>query len=342
MVRAAADLAENLLAPQAAAVDAGQVPRSHLDALAAAGLFGISAPARVGGSALPAPVVRRIAEILAGADAATWLVHAQHHTPVRVLAESGSHDTLLADLAAGRTVAGIAFSHLRRWPHRPVTATRTAAGWRLDGTAPWYSGWGLNDVALVFGASAGAEVVAGLVEARPSAHLRPSAPLRLAALGSTSTVRLSLDGLVIPDGDLVAVQPYPRWRAADRGPSVNPSPAVFGIAATALRLLGERAGEPAAGQAAARIGEQLAAVRAEAYRLIDEEGPGEQVERRLELRSRAHLLMIQATSALVVACAGGGMSMEAPAQRLAREAMFMLIQAQTAEARTAALQAWGR
>jgi hypothetical protein len=120
---------------------------------------------------------------------------------------------------------------------------------------------------------------------------------------------------------------------------------VFGIAGTALRLLDDhakRAGEPAGVQAAARLGEQLARVRAEAYRLIDEAGPAEQVERRLELRSCAHQLMVQATTAFVVACAGRAMTAEAPAQRLAREAMFMLIQAQTAQARTAALQAWGR
>jgi alkylation response protein AidB-like acyl-CoA dehydrogenase len=345
LVTAAARLAADLLFPGAADVDAGQVPRSHLEALAAAGLFGITAPLTAGGSAAPGPVARRVHEILAGADASTWFVYTQHMTPVRALVEYGGHDGVLAEMAAGRVIGGLAVAHLRRWPQRPVEATRLGGGWRLDGVAPWYTGWGLNDVALLFGASADAEVVCGLVPARPSSHLRASPPMRLAAMGSTLTVRLEVDGLVIPDADVVAVQPFSQWAAADRGPTVNPSPAVFGIARTALRLLdehGQEASEPAAAQAAARIGEQLARVRADAYRLIDEAGAAEQVERRLELRSCAHQLMVQATTAYVVACAGRAMSASSPAQRLAREAMFMLIQAQTAQARTAALQAWGR
>src|SRR6185312_6115879 len=92
LVTAAARLADDLLFPRAADVDAGQVPRSHLAALAAAGLFGISAPLTAGGAAAPGPVARRVHEILAGADASTWLVYTQHMTPVRALVEHGGHD----------------------------------------------------------------------------------------------------------------------------------------------------------------------------------------------------------------------------------------------------------
>ncbi len=66
-------------------------------------------------------VVRRVAEILAGADLATWFVRAQHHGPVRALAEAGGLADLVAELASGRRIAGIAFSHPRRWPARRVT-----------------------------------------------------------------------------------------------------------------------------------------------------------------------------------------------------------------------------
>src|SRR3954463_11635788 len=89
------ELAEHLIAPQAADVDATAVPRSHLDALGAAGVLGLAAgPA-------PAAVIRRVNEILAGADLSTWFVQAQHHFPVRLLAATGARPDVLADLVTG-------------------------------------------------------------------------------------------------------------------------------------------------------------------------------------------------------------------------------------------------
>jgi len=70
--------------------------------------------------------------------------------------------------------------------------------------------------------------------------------------------------------------------------------------------------------------------------------PDAETPRRLELRARAQRLMMDATTALVLAGAGRAMSADAPAQRLAREAMFMLVQAQTAPAREVALRFWAR
>src|SRR5206468_6407544 len=116
---------------------------------AKAGVFGVSAPQEAGGSAAPPPVARRVQELLAGADLSTWFVQAQHNAPVRMLAETGRRPELLAELAAGRIVAGIAFSQLRRRPARVLAAEPDGEGWRLDGAAPWYTGWRLNDVALV-------------------------------------------------------------------------------------------------------------------------------------------------------------------------------------------------
>ena len=344
LVVAAQRLAADLLGPQAAEVDAGRVPRSHLAALGRAGVLGMSAPVDAGGTEAPAPVARRVNEVLAGADASTWFVQAQHHSPVRALVAAGGRHPLLGELAAGRRVAGIAFAHLRRWPSRPVTATRVEGGWRLDGTAPWYTGWGLNDVALLAGATADGRVVFGLSGARASAHLQPSAPMRLAALQSTCTVSLRLEGLQISDPDVVSIRPIEHWAEDDARPTVNPNPAVFGITLAALRLLaehGERAGEPAATDAANRIGTQVEKVRAEAYRMIDEMDPDAEEPRRLLLRAAAHRLMVEATTALVVAGAGRALTAASPAQRLAREALFLLVQAQTSPARAASLAYWG-
>ena len=152
----------------------------------------------------------------------------------------GGARELLADLAAGRAVAGIAFSHLRRRPARVLAATPDGDGWRLDGTAPWYTGWGLNDVALVGapdrrrprGVLAGRAAAAGRRCGRGSGCGPPPWTPR-------STVPLTLrraPGRAAPD--IVRVAPAGAvGRDATRSATVNAPPAAFGLAESALTLL---------------------------------------------------------------------------------------------------------
>jgi alkylation response protein AidB-like acyl-CoA dehydrogenase len=345
LVRAAHRVAAQLLTPQAAAVDASQVPRSHLTALGEAGLLGMAAPACAAGTEAARPVARRVNEILAGADLATWFVQAQHHGPVRSLVAAGGFEDVVRRLAVGDLIAGSAFSQLRRWPDRPLTAIREGGGWRFDGNAPWYTGWGINDVLLVSGVDPDGVVVHALVDAVAGPGLVASEPIRLAAVQAAVTVTLQLRGLRVPAERIVSTQAVADWAASDDLVTVNVNPAVFGVTASAVELLaaqGERRGEPEAVDAASWLGARLAGLRSQAYALLDEVPPAEQTELRLALRARSHRLMVEATTALVIAGAGGAVAAGSAAARKAREALFLLVQAQTAAGRRSALKTWGR
>jgi alkylation response protein AidB-like acyl-CoA dehydrogenase len=345
LVAAARRLADDVLAPDAERVDAQGVPREHLRQIAAAGLLGLAAPAPAGGAGAPPAVFREVGELLAGADCSTWFVQVQHHTPVLRLLASGLRPELLADLATGRALAGVAFAHLRRMPDRPVTATRTATGWRLDGHAPWYTGWGLNDVAMIGAITDDDQVLFAGVPARDVPGLTAGPELRLAALSATRTVPLDLHGLEVTDADVMELRPHAEWAAADRATTVNATPGAFGVTRRAIDLLeGHR--EPGARRAGARLRERLGELRDAVYARVDAVPRGHPLEpddaaARLELRALVGRLAVEATSALVVAGAGRSMLLTEPAQRLAREAQFLLVQAQTAESRAAALELWG-
>lgn len=69
--------------------------------------------------------------------------------------------------------------------------------------------------------------------------------------------------------------------------------------------------------------------------------PTERIDERLVCKTRAYDVMRAATTAAVVAGGGRAMDLSSPAQRLAREGMFLLVQGQTAEVRTAHLDALG-
>ena len=333
LVVAAERLARDLLEPAAARVERAGVPRSHLDALAAAGLFGLLD--------VPRMVTRAVAETIGGACLTTWFVQAQHHHPVAMLAASDApvRDRLLPRLLTGEIVAGLAFAHLRRHPDRPVEVRRAEGGWHFRGTAPWYTGWGLNDVALVAGLDAEDHTVWGFVDAGPGAPgLRPSEPIATLALAGALTVQLNLD-VRIADADIVARIPLGEWLAADRERSSDANPAVFGVTAAALRLLTEAgATQSEAADLAGRLAARLDATRARCYALAD---AGADPVLRREARVDAWGLLTTATTAAVVAGGGRALLPEAAAGRLARWALFLLVQAQTAADRAATLR-WMR
>ena len=333
LVSRARHLADDLLAPHAEQVDQEGVPASHIEAIRQSGLLGVSAPVAYGGSAAPGAVARETAEILAGACCSTWFVQTQHHTPVMTLAKSELpvRERLLGPLARGELMSGVAYAHLRAYPRIPVRVTRERGGWRFDGTVPWYTGWGLNDVMLLAGVTDADEALFAFTEAREQPGLRPSAPMRLAALTASRTVSLELDGLWLSEDAVALRAPYADWAKTDRPKPTNASPAVFGVAAAALALLDDKQAGP--------IRTRLDDVRERAYALAEHPLPHEHLEERLSLRTRAYEVLMTATTAAVVAGGGRSLSLTNRAQRLAREALFLLVQGQTAESRRIHLKA---
>jgi hypothetical protein len=330
-------LADGLLAPHAARVDQEGVPVGHLDAIRRSGLLGVSAPTQYGGAGAPDAVAREVQEILAGACCSTWFVQTQHHTPVRMLAQSDLpvRERLLGPLATGELLAGVAFAHVRAFPRVPVRVTAERGGWRFDGRVAWYTGWGLNEVMLLAGVSAADEVVFVFTEAREQPGLRASEPMRLAALTAARTVSLDLDGLCLPEDAVVLRTPQEKFALVDRPRNTNASPAVFGVAYAALHVLDDAGESATAGALRGRLDE----VRGQVYELAGHPVPYERVPERLALKTRSYDLMRAATTAAVVAGGGRAMGLDGTAQRLFREGMFLLVQGQTAEVRRAHLDA---
>jgi alkylation response protein AidB-like acyl-CoA dehydrogenase len=310
-----------VLAPAAEATDrAAAVPRSHLEALAGAGLMGLYRPP----AAAPA-VVSEVYEVLAGACGVTFFVWVQHHAPVRMLAASaneGLRDRHLDDLCAGRVLGGVAFAYLRRPGAPAVVATPVHGGYQIDGEAPWVTSWGLAGLYAV-AARMGDQVVFFLLAGEAPA-LRASPPLALAAMGASSTVRLGFDGLFVPEDDVLSVVPFEQWQADDRVATAKPNPAAFGIAATCVRMLG---GTP--------LAVELEECRRRSYALARADEPD--LGAMIEARAHSLELAVRAATALVVATGGRAMSAGHPAQRLLREAAFFTIQAQTPALRRATL-----
>ncbi|MBV9291822.1 MAG: acyl-CoA/acyl-ACP dehydrogenase [Frankiales bacterium] len=345
LVAAAERIGAALLRPLAETVDVDGVPRSHLDALAAAGLLGIAAPTDAGGSDLTPAVARRVVETLAAADATTWFVWTQHHTPVRAVRRSSNTDLrshLLPELAAGRLIAGVAYTHLRRPGAPALRAEPDGAGWRFTGDIAWLTSWNLADVFCI-AAQHRDDVVWAVLPLAAGPTVEPQ-PLALAAMAGTHTVAVRLTGLRVPTESVAVVEPLAQWREQDAARTADVSPAVFGVTADALRrlaVLGEERADESMRALAGELGRRLDTLRAQADELADQavtEPTEDLTHARLATRAAAHVLSVHATTALVAAGGGRSMSLDNAAQRLARTATFLLVQGQTGPVRSATLQ----
>ncbi|MGE5828760.1 MAG: acyl-CoA dehydrogenase family protein [Micromonosporaceae bacterium] len=307
MVAAAEEIADAVLFPAADAVDrADRVPASHLDLFAERGFYGATAPAEAGGFDDLATVAQLV-ETLASGCLTTTFVWLQHLSVVRAVAASarpGMAQRWLAPLAHGQRRAGVALAGLRGGTD-PLRVCPAEGGFRLDGVVPWVTGWDLVDTVYI-AALDDADVVHYLLvdaEAGPTVSLRP---LELLAVSASRTVNLHLTGHGVPADRLVGTQPYPEWSRSDAPGSALNGFLALGVARRCARLLGPGPLDDALDRCRAALLAADSITRPVARAAASE----------LALRAAAMLAVSTGSRAVL----GGN-----PAQRLWREAGFLLV-----------------
>ena len=307
-------IADGVLFPAAMQVDvAGRIPASHLDVLAAAGLYGLAGPPSAGGQDADLASFCDVIEIMASGCLATTFVWLQHHSTVRALAASGNsglRSAWLPALCAGTKRAGIALGGARPGP--PLLRARAVpGGYFLDGTAPWVTGWDLIDVVHALALDESGDVVGALLPAQAGRGLSVSY-LSLAAVNASRTVELRFTEYFVPSSLVTGLTPHADWLARDAGGLRANGSLPLGVAARCLRL----SAQAAPTQAAALDGE-LAAIRAE----LAAAGPGSIPA----ARAAAAELAFRVAGTLVAATGSRSILTSEHPQRLAREAMFLLV-----------------
>ena len=321
-IEAARQLADDVLFPAALATDAApRVPEALLERLADAGLFALAGPREQGGLAVDPATFSAVVEALASGCLATTFVWLQHHGAVHALASSANAalaQAWLPDLCAGRRRAGLALSALRPGPMQ-LQARPVSGGFELDGVAPWVTGWSLVDV-LLPPARAGDEAVTLLLDARPGAGLIAS-ERALVAANASRTVELAFHSHFVPSERLVASALHAPPPAHDGGGRSNGSLAL-GVTRRACSLIGPSTLDTELEQRRAELdgADEFAMARA---------------------RAAAAELALRASAAAITALGSSSIRLEAQAQRLAREALFLLAFGSRPAIRAALLGAFG-
>jgi alkylation response protein AidB-like acyl-CoA dehydrogenase len=310
VVERAHALAEDVLFPNALATAASDVlPATNLDALAGAGLYGLFAPPAVGGLGADPATMATVVETLASGCLTTALVWIQHFGFLGSLLAAPPRipSSWLGEACRGERRGGIAFGGLLPGPPLLTAVEVEGGGWWVDGHAPWVSGWDRIDVLHVAarGRRGDGETVVNLaVDAVEQPGLRVTRQ-RLAAVDASNTVRADFDGLLVPADRLLSVAPYAPTGTLGARLRMNGSLAL-GVAGRACRLLGA---SPLDGELVRR------------RRDLDDAGD----DTMAGARAAASELAFRAAAALAVHDGSRAVRTDEHAQRLVREALFLLV-----------------
>jgi len=312
VLAAARLLADDLLFPEAMRVDGLDVlPVAHLDALAAEGLYGASVPAQCGGLGLDLRATCAVAEELASGCLTTTFVWLQHRGLSMTLAAEGTpaalRDQWLGPVCRGQLRGGIALTGIIPGP--PLLRARPSGpGWQVDGEAPWVTGWGLIDLLLVQARGPGDSIVSLILDAAAQPGLTVTRQ-RLSAVNASVTVRLGFDGVLVPRERFVGEAPFdPAESLRPDRMRINGSLAL-GLVSRCARLLGPGSLDDDMAACRERLDE---AITADATAMA-------------EARAAALELAVRATAALAVWDGSRSVTVDHHPQRLAREAVFLLV-----------------
>ncbi|QWF84831.1 acyl-CoA dehydrogenase family protein [Amycolatopsis sp. CA-230715] len=309
-VRRAGELAEEVFHPAALEVDrADRVPASHLDLLADEGFYGLAGPPELSPMAAEEMTdAFRIVEVLAGACLTTAFVWAQHHNAVMAATHSerpGIRETWLPRLCSGETRSALAMSAAVRPGPSGLTATKVDGGYTFDGEVPWISGWGLTDVLFTAARDADDVLVWALLDAKEAETLRVRRA-ELTAVNASRTVTAGFDGHFVPEERVTGLVPLEVWRERDPNTLRFNGSLALGITARCCGLLGE-----------SPLDEELVTRRRDLDEAAPEDVPA--------ARAAAAELAYRAAGALTVATGSSSVYLASHAQRLVREAAFLLV-----------------
>ncbi|MBC8101552.1 MAG: acyl-CoA/acyl-ACP dehydrogenase [Cytophagales bacterium] len=339
------EIADTVLEPRAESVDqSGIVPADNLRSLAEAGLVGVTTPVEWGGQACSGNFQREFTETLTAACGTTWFVLTQHLGACSMLAGSSNpalREQYLRAMASGDHYVGVGFGHLRR-PAPMLRAVPVDGGWVLNGVAPWVTGWPILK-GVIFGAvlpdeeSGGQKHLYVYAPATENDRLRSTPPLPLCAMNATATTEVHLENLFVPQDQFVKYSSRAEMMRGDQNGIAGPASHIFGCARGSLKQLraiaARRSALPAIARAADSLEAEINACRAEClcWSQTPDKSIPEYRPQALKARAWTIELAVRAAHMAVAASGGAANSLEHPAQRRFREAMFYTLTAQTAD-----------
>ena len=304
----------------------GVWPEQDLRDLAAVGASKWCIPEEFGGEDVPPLLLQERYEYLAEASLATALAFTQRDAAVGFIEVSKNKPlkaTLLPKLARNELWTTIGISHLTTSQQSgALTAEHVDGGLVLNGAIPWATGARHSDF-IVAGAKVqnGDPVVFALPTDRAGVTVRD--PMRLAALSAAGTSAVDCRDVKIEAALLLSGPSSDAMTHRKRSVHISQAFAALGLTRAALALIRDCNNESAATTFTA-LHQQFDELR-RATIATNEKSDGHDKQTGPLLRSELNNLALRTTHAAITLLKGSSLRLDHPAQRLAREAMFLLV-----------------
>ena len=351
---ALARIIDEVIAPGAGEVDAaGVFPRRQIEALAGAGLLGLTVPAEFSGGGQGLRAAAHVVRELGAVCGSTAMVVTMHYAATAALIAGGMKDAL-TEIAAGEHLSTLAFSEFGSRSHfwAPLgTATAAGADVRLDARKSWVTSAGEADsyvwssrplqadgpmtLWLVPGASDGLNVAGSF----DGLGLRGngSAPMTADGLCVPRSAMVGADGAGL-DLALAAVLPVFLVCTASMSAGLMRRLAeetAAHLQQTQLQHLGQSLAQqvqPRAQLAKLRIEADQARALVEDTLTAVEQGRDDAQLQVLEVKAAAGEAAAQAADLALRACGGAAFRKESPVERLFRDSRAARVMAPTTDA----------
>jgi alkylation response protein AidB-like acyl-CoA dehydrogenase len=304
----------------------GEWPSQDLAELGQAGVLQMALPAEAGGSAASAFEQHLAYEAIARGSLSVALILSQRDAAIGLIEASSASagHALLQELASGAfTTVGIAQLTTSRQGGAPaLRATRDGEGYRVDGLIPWCTGAAKAEF-IVAGAATddGQHLLFALRPEAPGVRVDP--PMPLVALRTTWTSSIHCEGVRVRPEDVITGPAQKVLTRANHLP-LGQAYLATGLCRGALDLIDAHR-SPAAKSAKESFEVHLCELRARILSLSEPGREPEAADSSPEIRGRCNDLAVRITHAAVALYKGTALLAGHPAQRLAREAMFLLV-----------------
>jgi|SRR5690242_2601772 len=307
----------------------GAWPAEDLKELADAGALRAVLPREFGGENESALEIHLRYEQIATASLGTALILSQRDSACALIDASKispMRPELLGALAGNQIFATVGIAQLTT-SHQggppAMRASRVTQGWQIDGLVPWATG--AAESAYVVAGAAIENSADQILFALPirAAGVTVSPPMPLVALRATHTSSITCESATIDDG-LILNGPTENVLAG-RAKSLPLGQAflAMGLSRGAIELIREHTSDLARSTVAS-FEPQLAEIRAAVLAICQSPTPPPPGAA-ADLRGRCNELALRITQSAVAIYKGTALLADHPAQRLAREAMFLLV-----------------
>jgi alkylation response protein AidB-like acyl-CoA dehydrogenase len=307
----------------------GDWPTLDLQALDACGAMRWAVPKEFGGEELSPLDLHLKYEELAAASVATALILTQRDSAVGLVAAAegaAKREMMLHRFAENKnfTTVGIAQLTTSRQGGAPaLRAERTDGGYRLNGDIPWCTGAVMATFIVAGAVLPDGGQLLFLMESHLSG-ITIGPPMELVALRSTFTTSLKLKDVLLGDRWVLRGPTGSALGNRRGGLTLGQTFLAMGLCKAGLDLIGDHTSDRAK-TARQRFQQQLTELREKILKLSQPGHESEASAANAELRGACNDLALRITHAAVALYKGAALLADHPAQRLAREAMFLLV-----------------